>query len=290
MTEIASWETRHDGAPALEDSALYRLRELAASIARRYSKEPQVEAVALGGSAASGVADTGSDIDLYVYLAASLPIDVRKSIAEGSADRVEVGNEFWEPGDEWFDRGSGIHVDVMFRDVGWIQDQMARVLRRCQASVGYTTCLWYNVVSSEALFDRKGWYAELQAEARQPYPELLRSAIVAKNHPILRQSASSYCYQLGRAMARGDWVSVNHRVAALLASYFDILFAVNRLPHPGEKRLLHIAATRCRRVPVAMVEQVATLLATAHSQGVLAAAEALVDGLDCLLREESLLE
>ena len=33
-------------------------------------------------------------------------------------------------------------------------------------------------------------------------------------------------------------VSVNHRIAALLASAFDVVFAHNRQTHPGEKRLL----------------------------------------------------
>lgn len=49
---------------------------------------------------------------------------------------------------------------------------------------------------------------------------------------------SGYFEQIQAAISRDDIVSVNHRVAAFLASYYDILFAVNRRYHPGEKRLL----------------------------------------------------
>ena len=55
-------------------------------------------------------------------------------------------------------------------------------------------------------------------------------------------------------MARGDLVSLNYRVAALLASTFDILFALNRLPHPGEKRLLAFATQHCPLRPAGMAE------------------------------------
>jgi hypothetical protein len=253
-----------------------------------YCKLPQVEAVALGGSQAVGMGDHASDIDLYVYVSAEIPIDVRAGIATARAEYAEVDNRFWEPGDEWIEADTGIHVDVMFRPMAWIEDQLDRVLRRHEASVGYSTCLWYNVQSSQALYDRHGWFQRLQRIAGQPYPEGLRRAIVAKNHSILRRNVSSYLAQIERAVGRGDLVSVNHRTVALLASYFDILFALNRLPHPGEKRLVDIALSRCAQVPVGMREGVHGLI-QALARGdrtVVESTHALIDGLDDLLRTE----
>ena len=261
---------------------------LARSIAGRYGRLPQVEAVALAGSQVSGTADRTSDVDLYVYHRAYIPVTVRASIATSGAEYAEVDNRFWEPGDEWIDAGTGIHVDVMFRAVEWIEGQLDRVLRRHEASVGYSTCLWHNVLSSQVLYDRGGWFQALQRDANRPYPEGLVRAIVARNHPILRRAASSYRYQLERAVARGDVVSVNHRVAALLASYFDVLFAINRLPHPGEKRLVQIALQQCAQVPEGMDRQVRELIGAVSrgGQGVVESADALIEGLDSLLRAE----
>ena len=39
------------------------------------------------------------------------------------------------------------------------------------------------------------------------------------------------------SIARDDLISVAHRVAVWIASYTDILFALNRRYYPGEKRL-----------------------------------------------------
>ena len=263
------------------------LFNLANSIAQRYAELPQVEAVALAGSQTSGVADANSDIDLYVYGNAELPLAARAAIAQARARHAEVGNQFWEPGDEWVDAETGIQVDVMFRSCAWIEEQLERVLVRHEASVGYSTCFWHNVISSRALFDRNAWLQNLQSQAARPFPEALRRAIIAKNFPILRQTLSSYHHQIERAASRNDEVSVNHRVAALLASYFDILFAVNRLPHPGEKRLVAFAESNCKLLPEGMSAQLRELLrACTLRQDVLRHVDALLDGLEVILKRE----
>ena len=236
---------------------------LAASVAAAFANLPDVAAVALAGSGVTVAADEQSDVDLYVYAGAPVAIADRVAIATGFATRSEVGNEFWEPGDEWIDTQTGRHVDVMYRTPDWIEEQLKRVLVRHEASVGYSTCFWHNVLHSTPLFDRSGWYRGLQATAARPYPQPLRRAIIARNHPILRQTLSSYLAQIERAVRRGDSVSIQHRVTALLASYFDVLFAVNELPHPGEKRLLQFAATRCTKTPPDMETQINALLETA---------------------------
>jgi predicted nucleotidyltransferase len=265
-------------------------RQLAQHIAERYSAVDAIEAVVLSGSQTTGLGDDSSDIDLYVYSREAVLLEKRAQVAGGAA-KAEIGNEFWEPGDEWVDAASGVSADVMFRRVGWIEDQLDRVLRRHQASVGYSTCFWYNVLHSRPLFDRNGWFRRLQKHASQPYPAALQRAIIAKNHPILRGNLSSYLHQIELAIARNDLLSLNHRTAALLASYFDIVFAVNELPHPGEKRLLQFAERDCAKRPRDMAPRVFALIAAvpALDTSLIAAANRLLDGLDELLQSTSLL-
>ena len=275
----------------MTDNPLLSPLALSQQIAAMYGLLPQVEAVALAGSYTTGHAGPDSDIDLYVYLREELPVDVRASMIRARAERIEINNQFWEPGDEWIEAGTHIAVDVMYRSKAWIEDQLDRVLVRHEASVGYSTCFWYNVLTSHVLYDRNGWYPAIHERMGQPYPEPLRRAIIAKNHPILRETISSYLHQLEKAAARRDLVSVNHRVAALLASYFDILFAVNRMPHPGEKRLVEMAEAQCAKRPEGMCEQVSGLIRASGvgNQAVIARIEALVEGLDELLKAEELL-
>lgn len=256
-------------------------QQTAERIAAMYAADDRVEAVVMAGSSESGHADALSDIDLYVY-GGALPLDFRRRIAGDASLRAEVGNAFWEPGDEWVDAESGIHVDVMFRDRRWIEKQLDRVLVRHEASVGYSTCLWFNVLHSRILFDRRGWFARLQEGARVPYPEALRRAVIGKNLPLLRRNLSSYTQQIAKAARRGDRVSVAHRASAFLASWFDVLFAINRLPHPGEKRLLAYAEEHCERRPDGMRESVERLIAEAGEGSEVSAtlADALADALE----------
>ena len=262
---------------------------VAEQIAKRFAAMREVEAVALAGSRTSPFADETSDVDLYVYGSEILSLPLRRNVAR-DARQSEIGNSFWEPGDEWIDGETGISVDVMYRTTLWIQDQLDRVLRRHEASVGYSTCFWYNVKHSRLLFDREDWFRTLQERAHQPYPAELKRAIIAKNHPILRTNMSSYVHQIELALQRRDPASVNHRVTALLASYFDIVFAVNEQPHPGEKRVLQFARALCRELPTDMESRVGALLATLPNGDVIGRANTVLDGLDDLLNRAGLLQ
>ena len=258
---------------------------LAQRIAGNYARIAEVEAVALAGSRMSVFADERSDVDLYVYCSAPITLAQRAEVAQG-AKVAEIGNSFWEPGDEWIDGETGIHLDVMFRTTPWIEDQLDRLLRRHEGSVGYSTCFWYNVRNSRVLFDRVGWFRAIQQRADAPYPAELKRAIVEKNFPILRKNVSSYRHQIELALQRQDAVSVNHRVTALLASYFDIIFTLNEQPHPGEKRLVQFAEKLCPKLPQNMASSIRALIAEPSSENV----DTLVDGLEDLLKDNSLLE
>lgn len=260
---------------------------LAKTIAAKFGALPQVVAVALAGSRTSGVFDDASDYDFCVYVQDDIPVEIRKAIAQEFAEYLEINNQFWEPGDEWIDTSSSCGVDVMYRTPQWIEEQLDRVLVRHQASVGYSTCFWWNVLTSAPLYDEEGWFKQLQEKANQPYPEALKKAIIAKNYPILRRNISSYTHQLQKAMTRDDSVSIIHRTAALLASYFDILFAVNSVPHPGEKRLVAQVKKLCSKIPNGMEEHInsinASMALPSSSQSLLDNLNALLDGLDELL-------
>jgi hypothetical protein len=107
------------------------------------------------------------------------------------------------------------------------------------ASLGYSTSLCHSVLQATPLFDRRGWFQALQNRLKStPYPDRLVEGVIKLNLSVLGKIIHSYEQQVRSAFRRRDRVSLNHRIAAWLASYFDILFAANRRFNPGEKRLL----------------------------------------------------
>lgn len=266
---------------------------LAGRIAGLISHLPQVEAIALAGSQTSLTVDADSDIDLYVYTRAEIPLSDRRTIVEQAegASRASLGLNFWGPGDEWLDAASGIELDLVYFDTAWMEDQLRRVQVDHQASLGYSTCFWYTVQHSQILYDPNGWFTNLQDAGKVEYPEPLRASIIALNHPVLREIIPSYAYQIKKAVLRGDLVSINHRLAALLASYFDIIFAFNRQLHPGEKRLVERAHGCCSRLPEYMAVDITRLLSSASSSepACLEYLNILLNRLDALLVEDGFL-
>jgi hypothetical protein len=243
---------------------------LARQLSDLFACFPQVEAVALSGSLTSGAApDPASDIDLYVFTTAPVPLEQRIALVEdaGGASLANMNLDYWDIGDEWFHKPSGIEVDVIYWDTRWIEGMLARVLKQHQASAGYSTCYWHTIRNAQILFDRGSWLARLKRSCEEPYPQELRRAIIQRNHALLRGVIPAFSHQVKKAARRGDLVSVNHRTAALLASYFDILFAANNVVHPGEKRLIEQAERLCTSLPLGMAEQVRAVLRSASLPG-----------------------
>ncbi|HMA94549.1 MAG TPA: DUF4037 domain-containing protein [Polyangiaceae bacterium] len=238
------------------------IERLTRTVTEQLAALPEVVAIALGGSRAVGRADPESDIDLYIYTRADVPLLARHSMVQacGGASRADIGMTFWGPDDEWIDLESGIEVDLIYFGALWMEQQIDQVLAQHRASLGYTTCLWHTMRNHKSLHDPTAWLSTLQSRCQEGYPEPLRRNIVAMNHPVLTNVIPSYATQLQKAVERRDLVSINHRLAGFLASYFDILFALNRVPHPGEKRLVQCAQELCTQLPSNMAEDISLLL------------------------------
>jgi hypothetical protein len=263
---------------------------VARRVAAILATDPAVVAVAMGGSRATlGLgADPGSDVDLEVYTRGDVTLDTRRAAIDATNPiRTEAGSGWWGLADEWI-TAEGIHLDAAFFEVAWMEDRLGAVLDRHEPSLGYTTCFWHTIRSCRPLEDREGWLTDLRVRAAVPYPEVLRRRIVEHNHPVLRAALPAYATQLANAARRGDLISINHRLAGLLASYSDILFAVNRQTHPGEKRLVAALIDRCDRLPDHMADDLADLLRTALTDlpGLPPRVDRLLDRLDALLRTE----
>lgn len=77
---------------------------------------------------------------------------------------------------------------------------------------------------------------------------------------LLHNAMPAYDGQINKAAKRGDIVAVNHRTAAFLESYFDVLFALNSVTHPGEKRLIELCKKSCAILPDKFEENIKRLL------------------------------
>jgi predicted nucleotidyltransferase len=129
---------------------LRTINELAASFAKREG----VEALVLAGSAATGLADEGSDYDLYAYTRETVPVEFRAQLLKPRAARLELHNTFWEWSDEWVEP-DGTPFDLMYRSCDAIEADVEAKLGRGEATVGYSTCLCHSVLQATPVFDRR---------------------------------------------------------------------------------------------------------------------------------------
>lgn len=254
---------------------------------KAFSELEEVEGILLAGSHATKTNDKNSDYDIYMYLSKEIPIEKRKDITNEFCSYIELNNTFWETEDDGILKEENIPVEIIYRELEFIERALSRTLIKCEADTGYTTCFWSNFINSVILYDRNGNLKRLQDKFKMAYPYELKQNIIKKNYPLLKSQMPSYYYQIEKALKREDYVSVNHRVAAFLASYFDIIFAINEFPHPGEKKLIKIIKDNGFKVPEDMEVNISNILklSASNSSDILKEIDLLIENLDELLKD-----
>lgn len=142
-------------------------------------QRPEVEALALGGSRATGKADAKSDYDVYIYLVDKLSEDIRSGILADYCSVCEIGNHYWESEDNCTLK-NGIDIDIIYRDLEGFASGIEYVAEKYNAGNGYTTCLWHNLLTSEIKYDKEGRLQALKERFTIPYPKQLKQNIIQK--------------------------------------------------------------------------------------------------------------
>ena len=213
-----------------------------------------------GGSRAGEVFDAKSDYDVYLYCTKAVSESVRREILERYCQIMELGNQYWEYEDNCTLK-DGVDLDILYRNLDDFAAGVAAVVEEGKAHNGYTTCMWHNLMTCKVIYDRDGRLQQTRARFDVPYPQKLKENIIHRNRKLMEGTLPAYAGQIRKAAGRGDLVSINHRTAAFLESYFDILFAVNEKTHPGEKRLIQLCKAECAILPEGFEENLNKLFA-----------------------------
>lgn len=230
-------------------------------IIEHFKKFPQVQAIAIGGSASAKTNDKTSDIDIYVFTNKDIPVSEREKIIKNYSEKYEVGGEYFGSGDEFLEKESDTVFDMMYWNTNWFENIVDNVWIKHYPSNGYTTCFLYTLNICKIVYDPTNWLQDLKNKINTEYPEKLQQNIIHRNLMLLKDKPfASYYEQIEKALARNDINSINHRISAFLASYFDIIFAKNKLLHPGEKRLVQYAKNHCAILPKDFEENIESLL------------------------------
>ncbi len=228
---------------------------------------PQVDAIALAGSRASGNGDEKSDYDVYIYGSTGdfLPESIRDDIYKKYCSVYETGNRYFEYEDNII-LNCGIPADIIFRSINMIKNTQKDVVDDCNARLGYTTAFWHTLLVSEIYIDKSGEFTKIKEQYNVPYPKKLKENIIRKNMNMLSGVLPSYDKQIEKAVKRNDVVSICHRTAAYMESYFDVIFALNEIPHPGEKKLIKISKEKCTVLPKDFEKNINLLYKSMYSQ------------------------
>lgn len=230
-------------------------------ILNKFIEIPEVQAIAIGGSSTAKTSDSTSDIDIYVFSKNGISLPKREKIIKNVSSKYEIGEEYFGSGDEFLYNKTNTVMDMMYWEINWFENIVENVWIKHYPSNGYTTCFLYTLNNFKIIYDPNNWLTNLQAKIKTEYPQELQNNIIERNMMLMKgKPFASYYEQIKKGINRNDINSVNHRITAFLASYFDVIFAMNKQLHPGEKRLVKYAQDNCKLLPKNFEENITKLL------------------------------
>ena len=87
----------------------------------------EIEAIALGGSRATGKYDEKSDYDVYIYTTGSIDESVRRKILSKYCKYMEISNTFWELEDD-VTLNDDIDMDIIYRNLNDLDDMLNSIV------------------------------------------------------------------------------------------------------------------------------------------------------------------
>jgi predicted nucleotidyltransferase len=225
-------------------------------------------AIALGGSYAKGTADHEADVDLYLFARAVLPKEERTRIASAFSSEIERvvswGDDtpFTNAGTDF--RFRGHNVECWLRDIAHIE----RSIAECQQGVvkrefvTWTTTGFYNhcclsdLTVMLPLDDAFGIIARWKSQVAI-YPPKLRQAIVSQHLAAAEFWPENFHYL--SAIERQDVIYATGIVQQVVHDLVQVLFALNEVYFPGDKKL-DVALAHLPRQPPKLCARIRTLL------------------------------
>jgi hypothetical protein len=216
---------------------------VAARIARVVGEIPGVLAISLGGSVGSGFADEASDLDFHVFWEAPLAPPAEREahlamVADAGSVIARPGEASWAL-EDWFSV-EGRLVELIY--VAWrdVEADVTSAYDHGLSDEEFTTARLHNYARGRVLHDPTGVLRAVRDRLNRAYPENTRELLLRREPERLAMALK----QLRTAQARRDLLFAQHRRYTMQTIAFNLLFALNRLYHPGEKRLL-AHAERC---------------------------------------------
>jgi predicted nucleotidyltransferase len=268
------------------------VQDLVDAVVERLRLVNGVAAIVLGGSRAHGTATPRADVDLALYYAPDVPLDldalqrVAHALDDEHRPDVLTGIGGWGP---WINGGGWLHVrgapvDLLYRDV----QQVAAAIEQCRSGKitiayqpGHPHGFLTSIYLAEVALCRVEWdpHDVVQALKAQttPYPPLLKQALIDK----FFWEAGFALENARKGVPYADVAYVAGCCFRSISCLVQTLFALNEWYWMNEKGALALAAT-FPRVPMRLAERAmgAFTALSSNEEGMLAAIQVLTGLID----------